>query len=307
MNPDEYTIQELFLDTNDGHQLYVQEWGKTDAKAAIIFLHGGPGNGCDNSDKQKFDPTSHRVIFHDQRGSGKSLPVGSLEHNETKYLVEDIDKIIKHFNLTKFILVGGSWGSTLALCYAVKYPNRPAGLILDGVYTATERQNEWLDRGGWRSFYPEIWEEYQKSVPAKYKDNPSSYHATKVLSKDPEEVKKSAYAYLKMELSLLKLDGELRAVDYAKFDPNSGKIELHYISQKCFLPEKYILNNAENLKMPIKIIQGRYDMVCPPETAYELHKALPDSELSWTINGHLRQHEAKNIQRIYINQLIKEL
>src|SRR5689334_16098051 len=114
MTPDEHTNQEFFLDVGDGHRLYVHDWGKSKAKTPIIYLHGGPGNGCDDRDKREFDPKTQRVIFHDQRGAGKSTPEGSLESNTTQHLVQDIEKIAKRLSLDNFVLVGGSWGSTLA-------------------------------------------------------------------------------------------------------------------------------------------------------------------------------------------------
>src|SRR5437660_4081085 len=129
MTPDEHTNQELFLDVGDGHRIYVQDWGKQNAEIPIIFLHGGPGNGCDNRDRRKFYADKQRVIFFDQRGSGKSTPAASLEHNTTPELIEDINKIADHLQLDKFVLTGGSWGSCLALAYGVTHPERVSGMV----------------------------------------------------------------------------------------------------------------------------------------------------------------------------------
>ncbi len=303
MNQDEFTNQELFLDVGDGHQLYVHDWGNAKAKLPILYLHGGPGNGCDDRDKNKFDPKTQRIIFHDQRGAGKSLPAGSLEHNTSQDLVEDIEKLRRQLKLDKVLLTGGSWGSTLALLYAIKYPQHVAAMVIDGVWTATKAENDWLDRGGWRIFYPDVWEKYAASVPASHQDNPTAYHFKQVFGDDAEARKKSAYAYLKMELSLLKLDDIYEPKPYDEFEPAGGLIEMHYLSNRCFVPEGYIPDNAAKLTMPVWLIHGRYDMVCPPRAAYDLHQALPDGHLVWTINGHLKQHEAKSVLGVLLTQL----
>jgi proline iminopeptidase len=305
MTPDEHTYQEFFLDVGDGHQIYVQDWGNKDAEVPILFLHGGPGNGVSESDKEKFDPNAQRIIFHDQRGSGKSLPTGSLESNTSQDLVGDVEKIAQRLNLGKFILTGGSWGSTLALLYGISHPERVAGIVIDGVFTATPVEISWVDRGGWSVFFPDVWEEYQRTVPKSYRSDPSKYHFEHALGSDPETAKKSSYAYLAMESAILKLDQKYTPDPYEKFEPGGGKIEIHYLANNCFLDDNYILKNANKLTMPVYLIQGRYDMVCPPQTAYDLHKALPNSELIWTINGHLKQHEAKNILNILLKQLTK--
>lgn len=304
MTPDEFTNQEFFLDVGDGHQIYVHDWGKADIQIPIIYLHGGPGNGCDDHDKQKFNPNSQRIIFHDQRGSGKSTPTGSLEYNTTDKLVEDIEKIIQHLYLNKVVITGGSWGSTLALAYAIAYPPRVAALVIDGVYTATQDEADWFEQGGWREFFPDTWEQYQSTVPQENRNNPSAYHYRQALHGDAESVKRSSYSYVSMELAILKLDDRYQPKPYADFEPGGGLIEMHYLANGCFLPPQHILKNSAKLTMPVYIIQGRYDMICRPRIAYELHQALPNSKLIWTVNGHLKQHEAKNVLNILLDNFI---
>lgn len=303
MTPDKYTNEEFFLDTGDGHQIYVQDWGNKEVKIPIFLLHGGPGNGVYDNDKEKFDPLTQRVIFHDQRGSGKSLPTGSLEGNTSQLLVEDIEKIVQRLDLEKIILAGGSWGSTLALLYGITHPKRVVGMVIDGVFTSSQDEIDWLDKGKWATFFPDIWQEYQATVPDSYKDNPTKYHFEHAFSDDPETAKKSSYAYLSMELALLKLDQKYTPDPYDKFEPGGGKIEIHYLKNKCFLEEDYILRNAGKLQMPVYMIQGRYDMVCPPQAAFNLSQALPNGEIIWTINGHLKQHESKNILSLLLKKL----
>ncbi|HVX56127.1 MAG TPA: alpha/beta fold hydrolase [Candidatus Saccharimonadales bacterium] len=303
MTPDEFTNQEFFLDVGDGHHLYVQDWGTPDAQVPILFLHGGPGNGCDDRDKAKFDPRTQRVIFHDQRGSGKSTPTGSLERNTSQDLVNDIDKLSKHLGLDKFVLTGGSWGSTLALVYGIAHPDKVAGMVVDGIFTATQEEAEWFEQGGWRDFFPDTWETYQATVPAAHRGNPSAYHYKQALGNDAEATKRAAYDYLGMELAILKLDDQYMQKPYDGFEPGGGLIEMHYLAHGCFLPEGHIPKNAAKLTMPVYLVQGRYDMVCRPKVAYELDKALPNSKLIWTINGHLKQHEAKTVLNLLLDQL----
>lgn len=286
MTPDTYTISEQFLDVGDGHQLYIQDWGNKNADLPIIFLHGGPGGGCSNGHKQTFDPRTQRVIFFDQRGAGKSLPKGELKNNTTKELVEDIEKIAQHFKLDEFILTGGSWGSCLAFAYGLKYPKRVRAMVLRGIYTGTREETEFIDKGEWKTFYPEVWDAFLSRTPKKHHDNPSQYHYENFQSDDPEKAKASSYAFSELEGSLLSLDDRHTTSDYAEFDPDGMKIELHYLKNDCFMPDKYIFDNASKLTMPIWLVQGRYDMVCPPITAYALHQKLPNSKLIFSTAGH---------------------
>lgn len=303
MTPDKHTNQEFHLDVGDGHRIYVHDWGNPDAEVPIMVLHGGPGNGCDDKDKRYFDPDRQRVIFHDQRGAGRSLPAGQLRHNTTDKLVGDIQKIADKLSLKSFVMTGGSWGSTLALAYAIEHPERVRGLVVNGVFTGTQSEIDWVDKGGWREFFPDVWQDYAGGVPARYRDDPSQYHYKQALSDDTEAARQSTYAYLKMELAILKLDDRYEPEPYHKFEAGGARIELHYLANQCFMADDHILKNAVKLTMPVKIIAGRYDMVTPPAIAYRLHQALPDSQLIWTINGHMRQHEARNIQNLLIRQL----
>ncbi len=287
MTPDEYTIKEQFLDVGDKHELYIHEWGNPKAQTPIVFLHGGPGSGVSDKHKLRFQPKQHRVIFFDQRGSGKSLPKGSLKHNTTSDQIEDIEKITVHLKLNKFVLTGGSWGSCLALAYAIKYPKRITALVLNGIFTSRKSEVEYLDSGGFRTFFPDQWAKYVSTVPQKFRKNPSAYHYKNIFGNDREASKKSAYAYSEsLEGPLLSIDDRYTPDKYDEFDPDPMRIELHYLHHNCFIPENHIFNRAPNLKMPVWLVQGRYDMVCPPITAYELDNLLPNSQLIWTTAGH---------------------
>jgi len=297
VNEDKYTIQELMLDVGGGHEVYVQDWGNKSATQVILRLHGGPGSASKDSYKRLYDPQTQRVVFHDQRGCGKSLPYGSLRHNTTDDLVEDISKIADKLGISKFILQGTSWGSTLALAYALAHPERVEALVIGGVFTASKAETDWLDDGLMRTFYPEVWEGYAGSVPEKYRDDPSGYHFQRILHGTDEEQKESAYQFSRLEGGVMFFDDMQPSWDYETFDPVGSRIEVHYLANACFMPERHIFDHATELTMPVHIVQGRYDMVCPPQTAYELAQKLPDARLYWTLSNHQVQHEGNTVFR----------
>lgn len=287
MTPDINTIEERFIETSDGHSLYTQLWGsKKDNASVFISLHGGPGSGSSDSNKDLYDPENDKVLFFDQRGCGLSKPYGSLDNNTTEHLINDINLVSKAHNLSKFTLVGGSWGSTLALAYALEHPDNVNSLVIRGVFTGSREEINFLESGGFKSFYPEVWENFVNSVPEEYKNDPAKYHINSVLGNDPEQAKKSAYEYSKMEYSVIGLDDRRVPEKYEDFDLVNSKIEMYYMKNLCFMEDEYILNNADKLTMPVWIVQGRYDAVCPPINAYRLHKKLPNSRLIWTTAGH---------------------
>jgi proline iminopeptidase len=292
MNPDEHTIQETFLEVGDGHTLYIHEWGNPNAKVPVIFLHGGPGAGCGDGHKDHFEPAKQRVVFFDQRGAGKSLPSGSLNHNTTQNLIDDINKIADHLKLDKFILTGGSWGSCLALAYGLQHPKRVEAMVLRGIYTGSREENDFIDNGGFKAFFPDVWDAYLSRTPKEFHADPSAFHYRQLESGKPSDIKSSAYAYSEMEGSLLSIDDRHTPDNFEDFDPNGMAIELHYLGNGCFMPDRHIFKSAKKLTMPIWLVQGRYDAVCPPVTAYELNKVLPDSELIMVTAGHTGKDRA---------------
>lgn len=261
ISQDEFTIAEHRIKTADGlHKLYVQEWGNP-AGTPIVYLHGGPGYYCTDRNKAIFDPKTHRVIFLDQRGSGHSKPYGSLKENTTAKLVDDLELIRTKLKIEKWSVTGTSWGSTLALCYGVEHSSKINGLVIGGVFLGTQAEVDWLEKGEFRTFFPEI---------------------------DESEVRKkyTPYQLAKLVTPTIKLDDRYRLPEQEDFDEAPIKIEQYYTENKCFLPDNYILQNAKKITMPVTIIQGRYDMMTPPKAAYTLDKKLPNSNLHWTIAGH---------------------
>jgi proline iminopeptidase len=303
MTPDKHTNQELFLEVGHGHELYIQDWGNAQAATPIIWLHGGPGSCCKDTLKAHFSPEKQRVIFFDQRGCGKSLPYGSLENNTTADLIKDIDAIADKLAIEEFILVGGSWGSCLALAYGISKPKRVKAMVLYGIFTGSKAEIEWLDQGLFQTFYPEAWDRYLERTPKGHHNRPTAYHANLALGDDTEASKKSAYAYECLEANAIQLDDRFTPEPFETYDPAGMKIEMNYMQHGCFMPDRHILDNAHKLTMSVHIVQGRYDMVCPPATAYELNTLLPKGSLTWTINGHKAEHEAWSVMENILRML----
>lgn len=308
MTPDQYTNKEFFIDVGDGHQLYVHDWGNPKG-LPIIFLHGGPGNGSSDGQKQNFSPDKHHVIFFDQRGSGKSLPYGNLTHNTTADTIEDITKIADQVKFKTFVLRGGSWGACLALAYALTYPKRVKAMVLNGIFTGSQQEIDFVDRGEFKAFFPEAWERYLATVPKSHRDEPTKYHYARILGSDERAARESACAYSNLTGALVALDDRSRSQspDDPTYDPTVTKVQAHYIANRCFLPDNYILDNAHKLNMPVWIVQGRYDMICPPTTAHALHQRLAKSHLLYAVGGHLgSEREISSLARAILLQLAEK-
>ena len=302
LSKDEHTIAEHRIKTADGyHKLYVQEWGNPDG-VPIVYLYGGPGAGCSDGHKQPYDPAKHYVIFFDQRGCGRSEPIPSLKNNDTGRLIEDINAVADKLGLKTFSLNGGSWGSTLALCYAIAHPKRVESMVLRGVFLATKAEIDYFEKGGYKQFFPEAYEFLAEDVPEAHKDNPGRYHRKQFIEKKSA---KSAYRYTEAEMDVLKLDSHYVPPEFTEdYDITYGTVITHYMNNGCFIEEGHILKNSAKLTMPIHIVHGRYDMICLPINAYSLHKALPDSTLHWTMAGHSGSDRSNYDVQSTIYQLI---
>jgi proline iminopeptidase len=301
---DGFTLSETLVDVGDGHCLYVQDWGCAQAAHPVVALHGGPGTATTDSHKEYFDATRQRVLFCDQRGVGRSTPYASLEHNTTRHLVEDLVAILNRLGLDKAVLMGGSWGSCLALTFAIAHPERVEALALYGLLTARQQELDWLNQARWRMFFPEVWQWYLDRTPPEHHDDPTGYHFARILSDDEKASKQSAYAYTTVDTAITELDDRFKPAPFEDdFDPSPARLQAHYFTHSHFLPDEYVLHNAHRVTMPVHIVQGRYDMVCPPVTAYELVERLPRPELYWTSNGHLPDREGWNMLRAVLLQL----
>ena len=274
--------KEYMLTCGDIHNIYVEESGNPDGQP-ILFLHGGPGGGCGAKQRRFFDPKYYRIILFDQRGCGKSTPLGETKENTTEDLISDIETIRKHLNIEKWILFGGSWGSSLALAYGVRYPEYLTGLILRGVFLSREKELDWFLKDV-DQFFPEYHELLLNHKDNINKDNLVEEYTRLVFGNNFNIAKKASVAWNKFEGSVLKLlptsdSNNNEEINY-EFELARAKVQLHYINNLCFIDGEKILNKVEVLKnIPVEIVQGRYDMVCPPKTAYDLKQRLPHSQL----------------------------
>lgn len=280
-----------FIKVTDGYKLYFELYGNPKG-IPVLFLHGGPGGGFSDSDKQFFDKRRYNVIFFDQRGSSRSKPFGSIKNNTTQDLVKDIDRILDYLNFEKVYIFGGSWGSTLALVYAIYNPRRVRGLILRGIFLANEYSLDHYINGGIKEFYPDVWNRFVSLV--KKGEKPANYYLKRILSKDKKISEKFAYEWAYYEMSFYTInkiadpDKILRTFSYRSL----AILEAHYIINKCFLPEDYIIKNINKIKnIKTSIVQGRFDFICPPLQAFRLHSKLNNSKLNIVSAGHSSSDE----------------
>src|SRR3989344_1322161 len=272
----------------EGDEIYYEQCGNKNG-FPIFFIHGGPGAGCDAKDRQFFDPDKWRIVLFDQRGCGRSKPLGKLKGNNTWALINDIRTISLRLGIGKFALFGGSWGSTLAAAYAVEFPRNIAGMVLRGIFLATDGEMDYFYKDGFNGvgiYIPEQWERYISHVPPERRDNPLSYYLESIRKGDKNLARELA-RYECANLHLIPMSSEELEKDIDS-SPEMALIEAHYFTNKCFMYENHILNNATAIPIdiPITIVQGMYDLVCMPINAKLLHDALPNSTLHWTVAGH---------------------
>ncbi len=269
-----------FLEVGDGHRLYWEESGNPEG-VPVVFLHGGPGAGASPVHRQFFDPAHYRIAIFDQRGAGRSTPLGSLEANTTAHLVADIERLRAHLGVERWIVFGGSWGSTLALAYAENHPERCLGLVLRGIFLGRPAEIEWF-LYGIRQLFPEPWREFAHFIPeAERGDLLGAYHR-RLVDPDPEVHLPAARRWSVYEGSCSTLAPNPALVaDFASDRVALGlaRIEAHYFANHLFLPENFLLANVGRIRhIPTVIVQGRYDAVCPAVSADDLHLAWPEAE-----------------------------
>ena len=273
---------EFNLKVSNLHDIHVEESGNKNGNP-VIFLHGGPGGGIEPIYRQYFNPKKWRIIIFDQRGCGKSTPHAELEENTTWDLVEDIEKIRKQLGITRWVVFGGSWGSTLAMSYAIKHSNRCKGLILRGIFMIRKKEIDWFYQEGASYIYPDAWEKYIDPIPENERHDLVSAYYEKLTSDDDKIRLEAAKAWSNWEASTSKLfpnKSSLHQFNDSKVAEAFARIECHYFINKGFFEsDSWILDNSTVISnIPSVIIQGRYDVVCPPISAWELHKKLPNSD-----------------------------
>lgn len=273
----------IMLDAGDGHWLYVEEVGNP-AGVPALFLHGGPGSGAQHASRAVFDPARHRAILFDQRGAGRSHPYLSREANTTQHLIADIELIREHFAIDRWLIVGGSWGSTLALAYAQAHPERVIGMVLRAVFLGTRAEVEWAFIDGPKRFRPELFTAFAAFLEPHERADPLAAYLKRLNDQDPKVHSPAAHIWNAYERALSRLAPSHARLP-EKFDetarlPPTALMEAHYIANDFFLEDGALLNNAHRLsRIPGVIVQGRYDLLCPPVTAHALCQRWPACRL----------------------------
>lgn len=269
------------LEVGDGHTIYWERVGTRGSKPAV-FLHGGPGGGSSPKQRRVFDPALYDVILFDQRGCGKSTPHASLEANTTWHLVDDIERLRKLAGFDKWLVFGGSWGSTLALAYAQTHPERVSELVVRGVYTVTKGELDWYYQFGVSEMFPDKWERFIAPIPEAERGDMMAAYARRLIGSDKAVQIEAARAWSLWEGETITLLPEPETSD--KFGEDEfaiafARIENHFFTHGAWLEEGQLIRDAGKLKgIPGVIVHGRYDMPCPARYAWALHKAWPQAE-----------------------------
>ncbi|HSI38308.1 MAG TPA: prolyl aminopeptidase [Methylotenera sp.] len=286
--PELDNFEQKSLKVDDLHEIYYEVCGNPTGQP-VVFLHGGPGSGCNPTQRRFFDPAHYRIILIDQRGCGRSKPQGATEKNTTADLVSDIDTIRAALGIEQWLVFGGSWGSTLALSYALAHPERVTGLVLRGIFLSRPSELEWF-LGDIAHFYPEVWHALISYLPANEQHDVLSAYSQRIFSDDSTVNIPAAQQWNAYENAIMRLipiedkdaktndqqtpSNEQNAIELAR-----ARVQIHYIQHDCFVDGEEMLKAASKLAhIPTVIVQGRYDMVCPPKSAWELSCAMPHAE-----------------------------
>lgn len=275
--------QQEWLSVSAKHQLYIEQSGNP-IGIPVLYLHGGPGAGSNHHYRRYFDPDKYRIILIDQRGCGRSIPSPSLHENTTSHLIDDIEKVRKHLAIEKWLICGGSWGTTLALLYGIKYPSVVSAFILRGIFLGTKEELNWLyGENGAALFFPEYYREFVKVLPENKSNEILLGYAEVLNSYNEVAAIAASKAWYLWELRLSSIEQHhvgMKQVD----DPHQAlcmaKISCHYFTHNCFLADNFILNNLNKIcSIPAVILHGRYDMVCQLAIADRLVNNWPSAEL----------------------------
>jgi proline iminopeptidase len=282
-----YPITEPFrtgrLRVSSLHELYYEEVGNPKGQP-VVFIHGGPGGGIEPEYRQFFDFRHYRVILFDQRGAGLSTPHAELNDNTTWHLVEDIEKLREHLKIDKWLVFGGSWGSTLSLAYAETHPAPVSGLILRGIFLCRKKEIHWFYQEGASKIFPDAWESFLAPIPDGERHELVEAYHRRLTHPDKEVRLEAARAWSVWEGSTSKLFQDKEMISQFGEDEFAlafARIECHYFMNSAFFPtDNHLLENVHKIRhIPTEIVQGRYDMPCPMESAWELHRAWPEARL----------------------------
>ena len=265
------------------HTLYFEECGNP-AGQPLVFLHGGPGGGCEPAQRRYFDPRKWRIVLFDQRGCGRSRPHAELRENTTWDLVADIEQLRVHLGIEQWLVFGGSWGSTLALAYAQSHPTQVRALVLRGIFLLRAAEVAWFYQEGASQLFPDAWEDYVHTIPLRERGDLLGAYYKRLTSRDAQVRHKAARAWSVWEASTSKLLGDpnlIKKFGRGRFAEAFARIEAHYfVNRGFFARDDELLRNVRRIRhIPGVIVQGRYDVVCPMRSAWDLHRAWPEAEL----------------------------
>jgi len=271
------------LSVGDGHHVYFEQCGNPSGKP-VVFIHGGPGGGAQSDNRRLFDPQTYRIVLFDQRGCGRSRPHASLEHNTTWHLVNDMETLRSELSLERWQVFGGSWGSTLSLAYAQKYPERVSELVLRGIFLLRRKELEWFYQDGASAIFPDAWERYLAPIPLNERGDMIAAYYKQLTSEDNEVRKVAARAWAGWEgrtLSLLPDEKRVSRFEGDDFSIAFARIECHYfINGGFFERDGQLLYNIDQIRhIPAVLVQGRYDVCTPMMSAWDLHRAWPEANL----------------------------
>ncbi|MEL6682367.1 MAG: prolyl aminopeptidase [Pseudomonadota bacterium] len=277
-------FDQRMLDVGDSHRIYVEQCGNPNGIPVVVF-HGGPGGGCSPAMRRYFDPNVFRIILFDQRGCGRSRPHASVEANTTWHLVADIELIRQTLGVDRWIVFGGSWGATLALIYAQAHPDRAAALVLRGVFLMTQQELDWFYGGGAGKFWPDLWARFVELIPEDEQNDLIAAYHRRLFSGDIPLETRFARAWASWENALASIDSDGVSGDSpADYARAFARLENHYFYHQGFLSDDQQILHPDQMSkianIPGVIVQGRYDMICPPVSAYELSKRWPISRLT---------------------------
>ena len=287
-----------WLNVGQTHQIYFEECGNPTGRP-VVFLHGGPGSGCNPTQRRFFDPAHYRIVLFDQRGCGRSKPQGEVTANTTDALVDDIEALRMHLNIEKWHVFGGSWGSTLAIAYAVKHAARIISLTLRGIFLSRPAELKWF-LGDVQHFFPEVWHKLVQYLPANQQNDVLNAYAALIFNDDISVSGEAAVQWNAFESAIMRLkplDASAKPAAKEPIEPKTktpeelnneritevarARVQIHYILNQCFVDGEALLKQAVSLaNIPTIIVQGRYDMVCPPQTAWALHQAMPHAQFT---------------------------
>lgn len=270
------------LKVDDIHTLHIEECGNPDG-VPIIVLHSGPGAGFESVHKRLFDPEKYRIILFDQRGAGRSTPHASLKNNTSQDLIDDLEKIREHLAIGKWHVFGNAWGTTLGLLYAQEYPQNVSGLILSSIFLARQHDIDWFYKNGASAIFPDYWHEFVSYIPKQEHDNIIAAYANRLNGNDELVRMNAAKHWSLWQAKCAALQPHNNIIEHfsdPRFAAGLACIESHYFVNHCFIDDNAILDNIQKIRhIPMFIIHGRYDMICPLDNAWQLHEACPSSEL----------------------------